>query len=115
VPSLPEETGREGEGTKVIIGSSCCIFIASLCEVGVGVSGVSIAGSVCVEVKVACDGEGVCPRKTEPKMESGIWRKEPLLVGEAARSGALSWPCLAASAVNMSSSIAPALNPGVTC
>jgi hypothetical protein len=82
---------------------------------GVGVSGVSIAGSVCVEVKVACDGEGVCPRKTEPKMESGIWRKEPLLVGEAARGGALSWPCLAASAVNMSSSIAPALNPGVTC
>jgi hypothetical protein len=38
-----------------------------------------------------------------------------LLVGEAARGGALSWPCLAASAVNMSSSIAPALNPGVTC
>ena len=98
-----------------MVASSCGFFIASLCEARVGVSGASVVGSVWVEGRVACDGEGVWPRKTDPRRESGICRKEPLVVGEAARGGELSWPCLAASAVNMSSSIAPALNPGVTC
>lgn len=90
------------------------------CAVGVsgvlGVLGVSVVESASRAVVAFRDGEGVCRRRYEPSKASGVWaRKEPLRVGEASGcDGEL--PCLAAaSAVNMSSSIAFATEWGRTC
>lgn len=114
VTSLPEEAGLEG--TKEITGSSCAVFIASLCGVEVPGAASWVGSTWPEEGTVACDGEGVWPRKTDPRMESGIWKKEAFVVGEAARGGEYSWPCLAAaSAVNISSSMAPTTGWRVTC
>lgn len=73
--SLPAEAGREEE--------------------------LSTGGVLCVVVVVVAvvdmSGEGVCPRKTEPRRESGLWRKEALGVA-----------VVVGLAANMSISIAPA-------
>jgi len=64
-----------------------------------------------VEVAVAGDGEGDWALRTEPRMDSGIWKKEALLAGEAARGGEAwrLWCFEAASAaIVSSSSISPA-------
>ena len=66
---------------------------------------------------VAGDGEGDWALRTEPRMDSGIWKKEALLAGEAARSGEDWWPCLeaASAAIMSSSSISPATVYGRAC
>lgn len=78
---LPEDAGLEGVGE--FIGCSWAVGITSL-----GGSEVSCVWLALLAVMVACDGEGVCPRRKEPRMESGIWvRKEPFLAGEGSRCG----------------------------
>jgi hypothetical protein len=64
---------------------------AGLGDSSEGLSGVDISGATWSE------GEGIWPRRTEPRRESGLWRKE-----------ALGWSA-AVWVANMSISIAPAM------
>jgi hypothetical protein len=98
VALLPAEAGREETGVSGLVVMRLWGVVASGAMGG--------------------RGEGVCLRRTEPIMESGIWaRKAPLQVGDdGVCGGERSRPCLwAVSAVMSMSSIVPATGHGSTC